>query len=69
MRRIYALDFSAGYKHATSRGNALMSDLIVCKFGGSSVVDAGQIEKVRQIIPGASAERVTHVNELPENTE
>lgn len=43
---------------ATDEGEASsMTDSIVCKFGGSSVADAGQIEKVRRIVAGDEKRR------------
>lgn len=39
-----------------------MANLIVCKFGGSSVADAGQIEKVRRIVEADSRRRIVVVS-------
>ncbi|MFI2813022.1 MULTISPECIES: aspartate kinase [Microbulbifer] len=39
-----------------------MSDIIVSKFGGSSVASAGQIEKVRQIVAGDKRRRIVVVS-------
>jgi len=39
-----------------------MSELIVCKFGGSSVADAAQIEKVRKIVAANPDRRVVIVS-------
>ena len=45
-----------------------MADLIVCKFGGSSVADAGQIKKVRNIVQ-ADAHRKMVVVSAPGRSE
>lgn len=39
-----------------------MADLIVCKFGGSSVANAGQIEKVKNIVQADARRRIVVVS-------
>lgn len=45
-----------------------MADLIVCKFGGSSVANAGQIEKVKNIVQADARRRIVVVS-APERSE